>query len=366
MKKTFSLILALALCSSLCACGSGSVEDTKPEITTPQNTTSETTPQETTKPESIAHEVELYLDEVAIVGDYEFRITNVQFADSYKMNNTVHRAEGKNDFIRIDFTVKNISKTIKTVFPSDCMVVDYNDGYIFEPEYSDCFITSGTSSGVNGCADMEPLSNAARCSVFVSVPSEVQTSENPLCIKIALSNGDGTAEAVFNMRPMNQIQQEAYYQKITGLLESACEKKSVSSAYLAVLLLEDLGDYKDAADLNEKAYTYWYALSFSTTDDEQVAFFNERLDTFPMLTGEEISSLFVGEWEYSKISDPITIDSAGNMTNTLISDYSCRVESNTWIVNNGSRDFVYEVRYITEDIYMLIENGNLACTMIRK
>ena len=192
MKKTLSLILALVLCLGLCACGGGEKETTPSETTVPEATV----PPTTEKPQKI----ELYLNEAITLGDYEFTITDVEFVKSYSTSLSHYSTGDGYYYIKVDYLVKNISKTTKWT-PIKCLTVDYDDGYIFEifKSYRDVAQYDG---GAENPAEMAPLSGSVDCRAYIPVPEEVYTSEKPLSIIVRLSDGDGTVEASFNVRTM--------------------------------------------------------------------------------------------------------------------------------------------------------------------
>lgn len=358
MKKALSILLALVLCLSLWACGEGESKTTEPNSITSDTTTPETTVPPTTE---APQETELLLNEASTLGDFEFKITYVRFLDYYTTSGMSYSTGDGYYYIQVDYLVKNISKTSKWT-PLNCLTADYNNGYVFEifNSYRDVAVYDG---GVQNAGEMAPLSGYVDCRAYITVPEEVYTSENPLSIKVKLSDGEGTAEAVFNMRPMSEAQQEAYYNTAVELMNTATNH---SNYYYATSLFEALGEYRDTAVLNEKAYLNWYALTFSAGSKDKVNFFAERIENFPVLTGEEITSVFIGDWDFTKIADyPITIHKDGSIANYWSNDNTWRIEGNNWIMNNGKVDFIYEVRYVMDGVYLLVENGLPSQMMIK-
>lgn len=356
MKKTLSLILALVLCLGMFGCGNKS--DGTPESSIP-STTAGTAP--STEPEA-PQETTLYLNNAATLGNFEFNITYVRFVKSYTTDLKSNYSAGDGSYyIQIDYTVKNVSKTEQYV-PLGCITADYNNGYIFEP-FKSYKNVSENSTGVENTSAMAPLSDAVNCRTYIVVPEEVYTSENPLCLRVILPFDEEKSEAVFNMRPLDQTQQEAYYSVATELMNTA---KDYKNYYYATSLFEALGDYQDSATLNEKAYLHWYSLTFSAGSNDRVNYFTDRLNDFPVVSGEEISTVFLGEWNYTKISDySITIHEDGSISNYWSNDRTCRVDGDNWIMNNGKVDTVYEVRYVMDGVYLLLVDGKPTDMMIK-
>ena len=176
MKKALSLILALVMCLSLCACGSGS--ETIYNIG------------DTVKTDMV--EIQL----TKVVYDY-------QYPSPYEF---LHPPAGK-AFIQVSFNIKNIGKTTIETLPAkdgektsilDSLWLDYNNGYIFM--ISKEGITNSLGEISRGFLfiesyefPLEPLSSALDCHPVFCVPSEVLTNKAaPLHFSINLPLSDGT------------------------------------------------------------------------------------------------------------------------------------------------------------------------------
>lgn len=355
MKRTLSIILALVMCLTLAACGK---ENNLSESTEASQSITEKNevPVETEENE----EIELYMNESTVIGDFEIMITYVRFVSSYSLNKAYNQSNGtlyRGNFLQIDYSIKNVSKTTKNL-PMKCMTVDYDNGYIFEI-YKSYKGVSRYTTGTENSEELAPLSNAVNCRAYFELPTEVNDSPKSLCARIKVSDGDGTAEAVFNMRPLNETQQEAYYQTAINLVDSATDYYNY---YLATYLFEALGDYKDSETLEEKAYLYAYTYSGSCDKD----FFAEHMAKFPVVGGDKLVTLFIGNWYYSGISsDYITLYENGKIDDGWGNNRTWRVVGDTWIMNNGKVDTVYEVRHIMDDAYLLVENGQPSSIMYK-
>lgn len=298
-------------------------------------------------------ETQIYLNERATIGDFEFEITNVRYVTQYSTSSTIYRPKNGSHFIQVDYIVKNISKSTKNS-PLYCLTADYDDGYIFniQRSYRNVSLYNG---GVENPCEMPPLSKEIDCRAYIPVPQEVYESEKPLFIKIVLSDGEGVANAVFNIRPMDEKQKEAFYNKATNYIDNATY---YGHYYLATTVFEILGDYKDSVELNEKAKLYRHALSYNGSREAD-NFFLERLDDFPTIKGDEIPSIFVGNiWDHSSYVDHLTFNQDGSFSfGERKSSLRWYVEGNNLIIKDGGNMYTYEVRSLIDGVYLLLEDG---------
>ena len=359
MKRMLFLLMVLMLGLSLCACSgetpfqNPSSSETSDLISTLESESeSELETKTETEIQEVPDETQIYLNERATIGDFEFEITNVRYVTQYSTSSTIYRPKNGSHFIQVDYIVKNISKSTKNS-PLYCLTADYDDGYIFniQRSYRKVSLYNG---GVENPCEMPPLSKEIDCRAYIPVPQEVYESEKPLFIKIGLSDGDGVASAVFNLRPMDEIQQEAFYNKATDYINNA----TYYDYYLATTVFEILGDYKDSVALNEKARLYYHALSYNGSIEADTLFL-ERLDTFPVINGDEISSIFVGNtWDHSSYVDHLTFNQDGSFSfGERKSSLRWYVEGNNLIIKDGGNTHIYEVRSLIDGVYLLLEDG---------
>lgn len=353
MKRTLALLLALLLALSLCACGGDTSAD--------GDATS--SPAETEHP---AGEVALHLNENVTLGDFEFMITYARFVRAYTTYgspyNISHTPDDGNIYLQVDYTVKNVSKE-KQWTPLDCMSVNYDNGYTFEAEdtYRD-LATYG--SGVQNPEEMPPLSPAVDCRAYFSVPEEVYSSDKPLSIAVGLSDGDGWANASFDMRPMDETQQEAFY--------NAAARQMDEEAYASAEdLLDLIPDYADAAELLTRAQEMCRITDFGGAgSEEDVAYYTEKLPTYQKVSDEELAGMIVGKWYGFHTGEPWEIFADGTIDDNF--DYpkygwgdfhrTWKIEGDTLTISalasNGKEVFdTYEVYKVTEGAYLLTKDG---------
>ena len=324
MKKVTSLILALLMCLSLCACGSEKSNN-------------------------------VYLGVPVTAGDYEFVVTGVEFVSNWNPNgdHSSYCSPGNVHYV-LHYTVKNIGKEELSALRN--FTLNYADGFAFESANT-YFYSFDTNSYVANASELPVLSKAKPCQTYFEVPEEVRdNTEQPLKVLFTVCK----KEFVFNVRPLDEFQQEAYYNKAAELIENADNVKDYRNA---ASLLEDLGEYENAAELKETALLNYYALTYGSVSARD--FFADRLEKFPVLSGEEIKDQFVGKWDYSGITGAIVINEDGTIKDQWGGNRTCKVVDNHWSFKSGTEIRNYEVRYVLEGTYLLVLDGVPSATMIK-
>ena len=205
MKKTFSLLLALVLCLSLCACGGGKASaDT---FTTETPATEAPSVAEyalgeafgTDSVECVITEVRwVTLDDVTshpatrpVVGSIKKELMAKDMFPGYSF----FGISGFNDtmkgypYLVVTFTLQNVGKTLVEpaiqgyeMKPYGNISVIYDDGYTFDAK-----------EGFN--ATLEVLGASVKEGRIFEVPSQVSENEDkPLKVKVMLPNASGEAE----------------------------------------------------------------------------------------------------------------------------------------------------------------------------
>ena len=175
MKKTITLLLALVMCLSMCACGGGKGT--------------------------------LYaIGDTVSTDCAQLTLEALEFTDTY---NSYKNVDGK-IFAVLTFSMKNTGKTklgyIKTVegkidslMYSAIPCIDYNDGYLFS--YDDKVGTLELCSTDYPFSDLEPLSIGEKVEVAILVPHYVADNENDsLLVKMAVPTTKGTKIFVYKIR----------------------------------------------------------------------------------------------------------------------------------------------------------------------
>lgn len=176
MKKALSLILALALCLSLCACGeSNNIETT-----------------DSTQPTTNS-EVVLKLNEPVTVGNFEITITDVKTVESFvvysELGSRKFGMEGSDSYqVVVLYTLKNIGKEEISALENS-MSVEYSDGYTFDAHLyyhnnfnPDIFSVGGTQEGY---VKLPALSGEVYFLEAIRVPVEaINNTDEPLKVRL--------------------------------------------------------------------------------------------------------------------------------------------------------------------------------------
>lgn len=343
MKRLFALLLAALMVASFAACSNGGrTEEPDEPAHQPTEAPLEATEEPTPEPQV---DVYLHYDETVTLGNFEVAITDVQFVSQYTTYagtiGRLHRPNASECYLRVDYSIKNIGKTSQYI-PMGCMIVDYNDGYMFS-QYKCYRGVSKVSTGVENTDEMKPLSAAVNCRVYFAVPLEVRDSENPVKVVVALPDGDKTAKAYFNIRPMDDEQTELVYQRGISYITT-----DLDYCYRAIEIFTLLGDYKDSAE-NVKKAKELYAVRFGEGE-----YLLEHISEYSTISGSEISAMIVGEWMFS-------FDGMYNwsfMSNGKIDDHANH--DRTWKVKGDKLLITTAGKTVWEcDVYQIYEGGYL-------
>ena len=184
MKKTISLLLALVMCLSLCACGGGSSDSSETTEATHAPTAEET--EALAEPEAI----ELVLGETYSLPLFDITITGFDFTEKATFPEggsfCLRPQDGyvtANLYYDVNYTGK--AKFYSTGFSP--ALIDYNDGYTFYLEtfyYYDTGVDAWLNSG-----DIDPLCPEFSCKACFFVPLEVSENKDaPLFVKFNIGD----------------------------------------------------------------------------------------------------------------------------------------------------------------------------------
>ena len=212
MKKTISLLLALVLCLSLCACGGESNTPETTEATQAPTTEATEAPTEATNSVSVGEK---------LTGDnLEITVKSVEFADLLGKDNTTrvferdvswdNPGDGKvYAIIKFDYT--NLAKQEVDMVRDVKITVVYKDGYefvsfdetkayIFEDDINGVFRQCCLDTG-GYVMELSPLTNG---SFFIAIPVAEMVStdtESPIQIKVDygknIKGGASISETVY-------------------------------------------------------------------------------------------------------------------------------------------------------------------------
>ncbi len=194
MKKVLSLLMVLALCLSLVACG-------KKENSAAEDSDAKGKAYaigETIKTEQVEFTVKEYgLDKcLSNVGDENYMTPikpDAEDAYVYYVSNNPYNADDEHIILHFEFEYKNIGK--EKIYEIDQFTVEYGDGYVFDGVSSSARREDG-SFGLIG--EIEPLSGTITGRAAVKLPKEVAENEDkPILVKVKLPSGDGETTIKF-------------------------------------------------------------------------------------------------------------------------------------------------------------------------
>ena len=194
MKKAISLLLALVLCLSLCACGGGNDAPNTPETTeATQAPTAEAT-EVSTEPETI----ELVIGETYSFPAFDITITGFDFTEKATFPDGGSFSLRPQDGYVTANLYYDVKYTGKATYYSSYLspfYIDYNDGYMFNLE-TFYYYDSGVDAWLNS-GDIDPLTPEFPCKACFFVPLEVsENTDAPLFVKFMI----GDTEAIYTVR----------------------------------------------------------------------------------------------------------------------------------------------------------------------
>lgn len=322
MKKLIFLLLVFGMAVGLCACGSkdGFVENKT-----------------------------IYLDESITIGDYEITVTDTEFVDNWNPNGDCEELCGNgNVHFIVHYTVKNIGKS-DVIVPYKMFKLNYNNGYEFkEDNYRTYYYSFDTSSFVFHENELSPLSKAKPCQTCIEVPVEVKDNiDAPLKLEITVDN----KTYVYNIRPADEKQQEIFYNKGMDLLN----KKDYKTA---IRMFENAGEFSDAKEkYHEVAILYYIEAPYHGDAPE---YFSAHRDSYELISGEDIKSFIVGEWNHSDSDEVVVFKEDGTIDNQYITGGLWKVNGNMIKIsdNVNMTPDTYEVRKVKDGIYLFFRDGD--------
>lgn len=194
MKKTISLLLALVLCLSLCACSGGNDTPDTPETTeATQAPTTEVT-EAPTEPETI----ELVIGETYSFPAFDITISGFDFTEKATFPDGGSFSLRPQDGYVTANLYYDVKYTGKATYYSSYLspfYIDYNDGYMFNLE-TFYYYDSGVDAWLNS-GDIDPLTPEFPCKACFFVPLEVsENTDAPLFVKFMI----GDNEAIYTVR----------------------------------------------------------------------------------------------------------------------------------------------------------------------
>ena len=378
MKKAISLILALVLCLSLCACGSngGATETTeasKPEIPTAQVGKTVST-----------DIVDLTLEHSKLT----YYVSNLSstYVAATEEANTLFAAKVGTCYVSMTVTVTNKDRGGSLDFcgafsdwdPADWSVT-YNgaeyDMYGFDlntDNYDNISLSHGAivdkdtgkvldkvgsnnkliSAGQTitlrffGIIKVDPASLNDGFELNVKVPNSKGVQEN---FKYIVPNADA---------PLDEGQKADIYDKVARLMER-------EEYYFALENLARLGDYKDSADLYDFCMRRYAAKVGMWNIAEE--YLTQNMDSFPKLTGDKLKEIIPGNswylqgvgsngWKY--LEDGTINDGWGN-------DRGWSVEGDLLVIRTGKNNKKVSVLELYDGGYVLLEDGKYYATLYK-
>lgn len=332
MKKAISLLLALVLCLSLCACGGHSQ--------TSSTETQEESPKPAEETEAVSNDEPeiLHLNETVQIGDYELCIRDVRTEKNVRIGFVTGGKQfgSQNGYlVCVTYSLKNIGKSSLQAYKG-LLTLNYADGYRFTCDenlylhglYSDLYEKGGTQEPFT---ELKVLGDEVYFLEAFDVPTQVVEDKESalfLTLNASLFNVD-EANINYNIRPIDEVQQQALYDQANELWEMQNYKQAVSK-------LDEIGDYKDAIELREKIFQE-YCLRVGTYYDDTKEYINSVVDTLNTVSGDELKESIVGEWYVSLEGElPMTFNADGTITDPNGSYASWSVNGDVLTINTVS------------------------------
>lgn len=208
MKKTISLLLALILCLSLCACGGSndSPKATEAPVEAPESTELKIGDAfGTDSVECVIQEIIWYTsEEITMKCGFHNEFLNVEnlFPDDQMWGSTLITKEEVSDysFLCVKHTLQNIGKEsvgpvlepdgeILHMLPYGTMEVIYDDGYTFD------FDSDGRGKYIGFTTPLTVLGDPVDEVMIIKLPNKVfENGDKPLKLKVMLPSSKGKVE----------------------------------------------------------------------------------------------------------------------------------------------------------------------------
>lgn len=387
MKKSISLLLALVLCLSLCACGGNNTPVTE-------------APAETTQPPTTAAPTEppiprLHLGETASTNLVDFTLINAQFTifASATTNTTylkpmegetVYGASIGKILMIPTFTMTNKdragSMSVSGMSADWPFVWSVNYGGTEYPVYGFDLNYDNQAIEMSPGAIIDPLTEYnlaehgssnyllyAGETVSMRIVTVVNFEPTDLGdgfeLKIALPNANDEMEEFIYVipnanDPLDENAKAALYDRITKLIE--CQEY-----YTALNFLDQLGDYQDSADLYDFCMRRYAAMVGMHNVAE--AFLTDNMNSFPQKTGEELQTIIPGNhWYVQGVgSNAWEFREDGKINDGWGNDRGWSVEGDLLVIRTDNRYKKVTVLELYDGGYVLLEDGAFYATFYK-
>ena len=295
MKKAISLLLALVLCLSLCACG-GSNTDTPKTTEAPTTKATEPLAEETIYKLGDIIETDLFKITPSFTG-YAYELANwpdenfMTPAGQFSGTSAYSANEGKTAMYG-EVQIEYIGNEKSDVSLNMSISVDYDNGYIFQGsdvDMGNCVSIDGDWK-YNGQMTFEPLSNynTRILRYCVEVPEQVETNNDKALLVTFFVNGESF---VFDFRSADVLGSDydpraEFYQPIDD------ETKAQIVGYLKANGLEEMGWYDKTVGV--------YTFTFGDTTVEAILPINSNYQYEFKGTYEVFSGSILITWDYGQ------------------------------------------------------------------
>ena len=295
----------------------------------------------------------LYLNENITCGSLEFTITDVRIKDSFTAGEYYYFPINSSDCcLTVSVTIKNTSAETRTV-GCDGFSVHHGSSIhncselIYSPEHRDIYAYGGKMT-----RDHIEIAGGATQYALISfiVPGDIKDSSKSVWIDFdEEALGAEEINSVYIVRPIDDIQKEAYYQQAQTLMAENNFKRAVE-------LLEEMDDTQ--SELYHTCIRYWI-IQDGIDGGNKTTYANEHFDEFERLTGKKLKELMVGDWYLSKYDHH---EYSFTQSGKILADGELK---GTWSVKDNSLIFRY---YYAEDMFSdyelsflrICENGYIA------
>lgn len=354
MKKAISLILALMMCLSLCACSGGSEKNVLHLWETASTDV-----------------VDFSIDDAAFT-IYASATHNATYLKPTESKTTYGAPTGKS-IVVISFTVENKDRAatmnVGSSFGSsddillnldwkikyngnEYKITGLNDGgFNMSPSV---IIDRDTQKATEEINSINQLLFAGRCEsyrVAGIVDFEPESLDDKFEIKVSIPDSKGKYTKLTYVTEYGDESGEVFYNSGMNLFNR-------KEYYYAMEKFELAGDFPGAKEKCDESQLMYYLFALTTEDARN--YFKKNKETYKLLTSEEINATIVGEWNSSSnYGDSIEFCKNGIIENEYQSD-------GTWGISGDMLKYQYhdkditntcEMRQIKDGIYMLYSGG---------
>lgn len=382
MKKALSLLLALVLCLSLCACDNGE--------------TANTSEPETTEQAGESSIPKLKIGETASTNLVDFTLLNAEFTiyTSATSNSgylspvekpTIYGA-GIGKILMIPaFTITNkdragsisVCDSFREDWPFDWTITYDNNEY---PVYGFDLNSNNTRVETDPGCIIDPLTEyciekydcanyllyageTVSMRIVTTANFEPKNTDDGFELTVSLPNAYGEIEKFTYVIPgandsMDESQQSYLYDKVAQLIEQ-------EQYYAALESLEQLGDYRDSTELYDYCMRRYAARvgMYNLAKD----YLTKNMDSFAKVSGSDLNKIIPGNSWYlqGKGSNGWKFLKDGTIDDSWGNDRGWSVEGDLLVIRTEKKYVKVSVLELYDGGYVLLQNGEYYATLYK-